>query len=132
MVFASGLIFCFTRMIVTPIELSFNDAGDEGLILFRKKLQKKKLFGQQTKELLSGGEEGIRTPVTIAGKHIFETCAIIHSATSPDVRNYIRFFSFRSVLMSELFTQTNTHIIDKKGFTGQTRASYGMDTGRDP
>ena len=33
----------------------------------------------------SGGEEGIRTPVTIAGKHIFETCAIIHSATSPDV-----------------------------------------------
>lgn len=29
------------------------------------------------------GEEGIRTPVTLAGKHIFETCAIIHSATSP-------------------------------------------------
>ena len=30
------------------------------------------------------GEDGIRTPVTLAGKHIFETCAIIHSATSPN------------------------------------------------
>ena len=33
---------------------------------------------------LISGEEGIRTPVTLAGKHIFETCAIIHSATSPN------------------------------------------------
>ena len=42
---------------------------------------------------LFSGEEGIRTPVTLAGKHIFETCAIIHSATSPEHRNYISFLT---------------------------------------
>ena len=66
-----------------------------------KGFDQKKLFCQQTEELFTGGEEGIRTPVTIAGKHIFETCAIIHSATSPDVRNYIRFFPVLSVLMRD-------------------------------
>src|SRR5690606_12122183 len=33
-----------------------------------------------------GGEGGIRTPVTLSGKHTFQACALNHSATSPFVR----------------------------------------------
>ena len=39
------------------------------------------LFGCPDNKLC--GEEGIRTPVTIARKHAFQACALSHSAISP-------------------------------------------------
>ena len=33
-----------------------------------------------------GGVGGIRTPVTLSGKHTFQACALNHSATSPMLR----------------------------------------------
>lgn len=56
---------------------------------------------------LFSGEEGIRTPVTLAGKHIFETCAIIHSATSPDAEIISAFYKYPLYFMS--INHINSH-----------------------
>ena len=39
----------------------------------------------------SGGERGIRTPVTLSRKHTFQACAFNHSATSPSGGSAWRF-----------------------------------------
>ncbi len=36
---------------------------------------------------LRSGEEGIRTPDPLSGKHAFQACALNHSATSPNCLN---------------------------------------------